>query len=287
MTRFWGFDLSPRATHADRSFAIDNAIAQELPHALRLQCWNHVGRKFTEGNIPGVQKKRSASFHPCVVAIKNCRTAAQAKAVSVCVLRHMRENGGSVVATWFEREYLCEQWFKWYIGYGGPGFPPTTNPQESWHKIAKGYPDTDATRRPTDELLHTVFPQMLHQDGLRRGGRIVHASPDVRPGEYVAGAQELDELPTSKAYIVINNEYWVKYDWSTQAKKTKSVTSCWVAAVRRGLEGNINPERTPLAAIQNHYLGLCRYLDLSEHHSIGICLYQSIWVSRYLSICLS
>ena len=111
--------------------------------------------------------------------------------------------------------------------------PPTTNPQESWHKIAK----TAKDRRPTDELLTTVFPQMLHQDGLRRAGLISHAPPDVRPG-----AQELAEMRPNKAFIIVDNEYWVKSDWTTGRKAEKAVTARWVNDVLRGQDGDISEQ---------------------------------------------
>ena len=105
-----------------------------------MQCWVHVGRKFTENKIgsgSGLSRKQLAGYHRWVKEIKNCRTVEQAQAVAAVTLNHMRDTGGERVARTFEQEYLHPRWFTWFIGYAGPGFSPNSNPQEAWHRQQK------------------------------------------------------------------------------------------------------------------------------------------------------
>ena len=77
----------------------------------------------------GASANRQRSFHQCVVAMKNCRTLAQAKAV---VVQHMIDKGEARTAEHFKQEYLSERWcFRWSIGAVGPGVFPCSIPQET------------------------------------------------------------------------------------------------------------------------------------------------------------
>ena len=209
----------------------------------------------------GASRARQRSFHQCAVAVKNCRTLAQAKAVGDVVVQHMIDKGEAPTAEHFKKQYLSERWcFRWSIGAVGPGVSPCSTPQETWHKWIKSATGCSKARRPTDTLLHTVFPALLRHDGTFNCGEInPNKTPAVLPSEYVAQAAELKELPTSQAvFLAADGTYYVKADWTTPPKRRKRVTATWVGYVERGLAGNLGPGSCSLQRVNDHFLGLCK-----------------------------
>lgn len=222
-----------------------------------MQCWIHVLRRFTEGKMNGADRKTLKTFYPAIKAIKNCRTEAQAKAVGKTVVQHMIDENCPVTAEQFERSYLTDPWFTWFIGCVGPSFSPTTNAQESWHKDTKNYPGMGGMHKASDDLIHTVFPLVLRKDSELRGGAVTVHPPEILPSEYLEEAKELESLPANQAYLIKDGYFYVKADWSTNSKRNKRVTPRWVALYEKGLQGDISP-RTSMSTLTNHYLGLCK-----------------------------
>ena len=245
--------LRPKATQADRALAISNAINTVFPEAKQIQCWNHIDRKFVNGTFPGVNQATGKSYHRAIEAIKNCRTEAQARAVSQVVLNHMRERNLVKTAANLENEYMSERWFTWYIGCVEPGMTPSTNAIESWNGVMKKYPGVASVNKPTDTLLETVFPTILRRDKDTRTGLVSVKQPEILPSEYVAQAKE---LPTRKSFLVHNSCFYVKTDWTTQLRDNL-VTEHWIRDVESGLKGDIGPN-TRLKTVRERYLGLCK-----------------------------
>lgn len=241
----------------DRSQALDSAIATVFPDAKRQHCWIHVYRLFTEGKMKGADRTTLKSLFPAVQAIKNSRTSKQATAMKGVVLNHMRINGWEEVARKFEHGALADRWFTWYIGYIGPSFSPSTNSIESWHRTVKNYPGIGSLHKSTDDLMETVFPNILVKDGELRCGPVTMQPPEVQPAEYVEMATELMDLPSEQAYRVRGSDFYIKYDWSTAKKAGKKVSMKWVHDYESGLKGNIN-STTSLSVAVKHYLGLCK-----------------------------
>ena len=87
----------------------------------------------------GASANRQRSSHQCVVAVKNCRTLAQAKAVGDVVVQHMIDKGEARTAEHFKKDYLYSErrCFRWSIGAVRPGVFPCSTPQaHKWIKSA-------------------------------------------------------------------------------------------------------------------------------------------------------
>jgi len=138
--------------------------------------------------MKGADAKTLRLFYPGVLAIKNCRTTPQAHAMKAIVLNHMRDMKFEETDRRFEEGALSERWFTWFNGYVGPGFTPSTNAQESWHRNVKGNAGIGPQHRSSDDLFETVFPMMLQKDGMLRCGAVTVQPPDVSPAEYVEQA---------------------------------------------------------------------------------------------------
>ena len=194
--KFFGFTLAPKATHADLSTAIDNALSGAFLLARRTTCWSHVSRKFTEGSFKGdATTKTLRSVSPMIEAIHLSRTRSHAKAIGDAVVREMEKAGAPSTAHHFRKEYLSIQWLTWYCGVVGPGYPPSTNAQESYHRQLKQQVPHQRLGRATDELLHTMFPDILKRDGTWLcGDDITMDTPNTMPSEYVHEAAEYKKL---------------------------------------------------------------------------------------------
>ena len=258
---YFDFDLSPVATHADKSLPIDNALAASFPLAKRTTCWSHVSRKFTEGSFKGdASVKTLRSFSPMIDAIHNCRTLEQAKAVGDIVIRQMEAAGAPDTARIFKKEYLSERWLNWYCGVVGPGYPPNTNAQESYHLQLKSQVPRARLRRATDELLHTHFPQMLQRDGTWLcDDNITMKTPDVMPSEFVHEAMTYKQRAEKNPRHVLmwaNDVYYVKENFVGNLAD-KTVTKTWVTDYEKALKGDINPHAT-MDRVRSHFQGLCK-----------------------------
>jgi hypothetical protein len=207
--------------------------------------------------MKGADTNTLRSLFPAVQAIKNSRTSKQAAAMKDVVLKHMTESGFHEVARRFQQGALADRWFTWYIGYIGPSFSPSTNSIESWHRTVKNYPGIGSLHRSTDDLMETVFPNILLKDGQLRCGPVTVQPPEVLPAEYVDEAIELMDMPSEQAYRVHGSDFYIKYAWSTAAKAGKKVSRNWVRDYESGLNGALK-HGTSLSVAVNHYLGLCK-----------------------------
>ena len=136
---------------------------------------------FMEGKLKGADTATLQSFFPAVEAIKSSRTSMQAAAMKGVVLNRMTINRCEEVARKFQQGALADRWFTWYIGYIGPSFSPSTNSIESWHRTVKNYPGIGSLHRSTDDLMETVFSNILVKDGQLRCGPETNAASRSSP----------------------------------------------------------------------------------------------------------
>ena len=107
-----------QVTQSDRGGAVLDALGTAFPEAVRLQCWVHLRRKFTEGSwrkyTNNADKLREYGKYAELIHMSH--TPEMAQELADQVLTWMRRDGEGRLADHFEREYLTAPYFTWALG---------------------------------------------------------------------------------------------------------------------------------------------------------------------------
>ena len=107
-----------QATCSDLGGGIVSALTYKFLGVLRMTCWVHVYKKFTENRLGKYAKNtpRVQQYWRWIRLIHRASSPAMPTAIAGHVITWMREDNEHEVAQWFSETYLCEKNFTWTIG---------------------------------------------------------------------------------------------------------------------------------------------------------------------------